>query len=94
MIESPLIQRIVSESALAGQVEMLVHILQGRFGSVGPAVTAGLAQVKEKEKIMRLSLHAATCLSLQHFEERLREELAAPAPPSTRGKRRPRKPST
>jgi hypothetical protein len=94
MIESPLIQQIVSESALAGQVEVLLHILQGRFGPVGPAVTAGLAQVKEKEKIMRLSLDAATCLSLQHFEERLREELAAPAPASTRGKRRPRRPPT
>jgi hypothetical protein len=91
MIESPLIQEIGAEFERAGQVEVILHILQGRFGAVGPDITAGLAQVKEKEKIMPLSLHAAICSSLQAFEERLRQELPAPAPVSTRGKRRSRK---
>jgi hypothetical protein len=92
MIESPLIQEIVSESERAGQVKGTIHLLEQKFGAVGPNISAGLAQLKDEEKILRLLLDAATCKSLQRFEERLREELPSPAPPSTRGKRRSRKP--
>jgi hypothetical protein len=94
MNASPLIQDIVTESERAGQVALILHILQGKFGPVVPAITAGLAQVKEVEQIKRLGLHAATCGSLHAFEEKLHQELPAPAPASTRGKRRSRKPPT
>lgn len=93
MIESPLIQEIGDEFARVRSVRITLHILQGRFGPVEPSITAGLEQVKEEEKLLRLALDAATCASLQHFEERLREELPVPPPASTRGKRRSRKPS-
>jgi hypothetical protein len=92
MIESPLIQEIVAESARAGRVKTLLGVLEARFGSVTPAVTAGLEQVKEEEQLARLTPQAALCPSLQAFEDSLRRELAAP-PASTRGKRRSRKPS-
>ncbi len=93
MIESPLIREIVEESRREEDVEVILHILKGKFGPVGPAIPAGLAQVKAKAKLMRLSLHAATCGSLKDFEQHLREELPPPAPASTRGKRRSRKAS-
>jgi hypothetical protein len=48
--------------------------------------------VKEVEKLARLTRQAALCPSLAAFEEQLRQELSAPAPASTRGKRRPRRP--
>jgi hypothetical protein len=92
MIESPLIQEIVSQSERAGQVKSILHILKGKFGAVGPEIEASLAQLKENEKLLRLSLRAATCGSLQAFADALREELPAPPPASTRGKRRSRKP--
>jgi hypothetical protein len=94
MNASPLIQEIVEESKRTGQVEVMLHLVQGRLGPVGPEISAGLAQVKDKKKLLRLSLHAVTCRSLQAFEEELRKELPAPAQPSTRRKRRPHKPST
>jgi hypothetical protein len=92
MIESPLIQEIVAESKLEERVGAILDVLRERFGAVTPAVTAGLEQVKEKEKLVRLTRHAVTCASLQQFEERLRAELPPPRPASTRGKRRSRKP--
>src|ERR1700683_2580569 len=69
MIESPLIQEIGAEFKREGQVEVMIHQLEGRFGPVGPDIAAGLARVKDKEKILRLSLHVATCASLQDFEK-------------------------
>jgi hypothetical protein len=91
MIESPLIQNLVEESMRTGQVKLIVGILQDKFGAVGPAIEAGLAQVKDGAKLMRLGVHAATCPSLQAFEGALREELPRQPPASTRGRRRPRK---
>jgi len=91
MIESPLIQEIVEESKRAGQVESILHVLQVKFGAPGPGIAAGLAQLTETEKILRLTIRAATCASLPAFEEALRQELPAPPPFSTRGKRRSRK---
>ena len=92
MIESPLIQKIVSESKREGYVEAILDLLE-KFGPAGPGIVAGLAQVKEKKKLVRLLTHAANCANLEDFEKRLHEELPAPAPISTRGKRSPRKPS-
>jgi hypothetical protein len=93
MIESPLIQEIVAESARAERVKTLVDILEDRFGSVTPTITAGLDQVKEGEKLRRLTTQAGTCKSLQAFENALLDELPKRPPASTRGKRRSRKPA-
>ena len=91
MIESPLIQELRAEFRHDAQVESVLHLLQQRFGAVGPAIAAGLVQVKREEQLLRLLVDAANCASLQAFEERLHEELPAAPPPSTRGKRRARK---
>ncbi len=88
MIESPLIQEIVQESKRTAHVEMIVGILQDKFGPVGPTIEAGLALLKEEASLKRLNVRAVTCDSLQAFEEALREELPKPPPASTRGKRR------
>lgn len=87
MIESPLIQEIIAESMRAAWVKVLLVILDARFGAVTPTITAGLEQVKEEDKQDRLTDQAATCRSLQAFEEALQGELLAPARASTRGKR-------
>jgi hypothetical protein len=92
MIESPLIQEIVSESARVTRVKDTLDILETRFKAVTPTITAGLEQVKEEEKLLRLMRQAVVCASLQAFEEALRQELPAMPPASTRGKRRSRKP--
>jgi hypothetical protein len=90
MIESPLIQEIVAEAERAGRVKDTLEVLEARFGGVTPTVRAGLEQLKEDEKLVRLLRHAAICPSLQAFEDGLRPELRPP-PASTRGKRRSRK---
>jgi hypothetical protein len=72
-------------------VKTIVEVLKARFGAVSPATAAGLEQVQGDKKHARLTRQAATCASPQAFEERLRAELPAPPPASTRGKRRPRK---
>ncbi len=87
IIETPLIQEIVEDSKREDRVSLIIQVLQEKFGPVGPNISAGLAQVKEMEKLPRLLLHAATCKSLQDFEQRLRAELPPPAPKTTRGKR-------
>jgi hypothetical protein len=92
MIESPLIQSIVEQSERTGQVKLIVRILRGKFGRAGPAIEAGLALVKDAEKLQGLGVQAATCTSLKAFEDALREELPRQPPASTRGRRRSRKP--
>ena len=92
MIESPLIQEIGAEFERTGQVKTMLRFLKARFGTVTPTITAGLEQVKEDDRLARLTDHAATCPSLQAFEQCLLQELPVPPPVSTRGKRRSRKP--
>ncbi len=48
------------------------HPLQEKFGPVGDNISAGLALLKEEEKLLRLSLRAMTCKSLDAFAERPR----------------------
>jgi hypothetical protein len=93
MIESPLIQEIVAESEQRATTRAIVKCLTARFGAPSEDVQAGLSQIKAAAKLDRLLSCAALCKSLQEFAQRLREELPPPAPASTRGKRRPRKPS-
>jgi hypothetical protein len=69
-------------------------VLETRLGPPTPAITAALEQVKEAAKLAELLRYAVLCPSLQAFEDRLRQELPAPPPASTRGKRRSRKPQT
>jgi hypothetical protein len=91
MIESPLIREIVDESRREERTRSILAFLEERFGAVPPTITAGLEQVKEMDRLARLTRRAAVCASLQAFEDSLREELPKPPPPSTRGKRRPKK---
>src|SRR6185437_1406065 len=59
--ESPLIQQIVAESERAGRVKSIVRVLTARFQSATPTITAGLEQVKEEERLLRLTDVAALC---------------------------------
>ncbi len=93
-IESPLIQKIVTDSERSGQVKLILNNLRRKFGEPGPDIEAALAQVKEEDKILRLGFAVLTCASLQEFEAALRKELPKPPPASTRGKKRSRKPLT
>jgi hypothetical protein len=93
LAEFPIIQEIGAEFARKERVKSTLDFLEARFGLVSPALSAGLEQVKEHEKLVRLTRQAASCASLKAFEEALRQELPAPPPSSTRGKRKPRKSS-
>src|SRR5207237_1092036 len=93
IIETPLIKEIGAEFARAASVKATLVVLEERFGAVPPAITAGMEQVKGEDKLLRLTRQAVGCASLQAFEVVLRWELPAPPPASTRGKRKPRKPS-
>ena len=91
MIESPWLQEIADKSERRGQVRSLINVLEGRFGAVTPTITAGLEQIKDEDQLDRLARQAGVSVNLQSFEEILREEFPKPPPPSTRGKRRPKK---
>ena len=91
LIESPLIKEIVDESRREERMQSTLDSLEERFGTVPPTITAGMEQVKEMDRLARLSRRASVCASLQAFEDSLREELPKPPPASTRGKRRPKK---
>ena len=91
MIESPWLQELADKSMRAGQVRSLLNVLEGRFGVVPPTITAGLEQIKEENQLDRLARQAGVSVSLQSFEDSLREEFPKPPPASTRGKRRPKK---
>jgi hypothetical protein len=93
VIESPLIQEIGAEFSRTTGVKAALAVLKRRFGTVPPGVAAGLELVKQQEKLIELTGEAAVCASLDEFEQRLSQELPAPPPVSTRGKRRSRKPS-
>ncbi len=93
LIDTPLIQELRAEFKQEERVNTLLEVLQTRFGTVTPYIAAGLAQVKEQEKLVRLTQQVVTCATLQAFEDALRKELPAPPPASTRGKQRSRKPS-
>jgi hypothetical protein len=94
MSQSPLIQELRAESRQEERTAAILDVLMERFHNVTPTITAGLEQVKEKDKLVWLTRHAAVCESLRQFEETLLGELPPPAPTSTRGKRRPKKRST
>jgi hypothetical protein len=86
MLESPLLQDIVAEARRAGRMEVILTVLEGRFGPLTPAVTGGLERVKDRALLVRLTPHAAVCRSLRAFEGCLRRELSRWAPASTRDK--------
>ena len=91
MIESPWLQEIADKSACKARLDSILRVLTIRFGTVTPTITAGLTQVKELDGLLRLTDRSAACVSLEAFEQYLREELPKPRPASTRGKRRPKK---
>jgi len=93
MIESPLIQEIVAESRRDQSVKSILRFLEKRFKIVRPTVSAGLQQVKDPERLDRLTDAAALCKDMAAFEEALQAELPAPQPASTRGRRKTRKPA-
>jgi hypothetical protein len=94
MIESPLIQEIVEESEQRATALAIGKVLKARFGATPDTIQPRLTQIKDAKRLERLIHRAALCMNLQEFEERLREELSAPAPTSTRGKRRTQKPAS
>jgi len=88
IIETPFIQGLMQESMRTGRIQATIDVLEGRFGSVTPTITAGLEMLKEMERLKRLTQQAVTCSSLQEFEAAVHQELPQPAPRSTRGKKR------
>jgi hypothetical protein len=91
MIESPWLQEIADKSDRKARVETILRYLTIRFGAVTTSITAELTQVKELDGLLRLTDRSAECVSLEAFEQQLRDELPKPRPASTRGKRRPKK---
>jgi hypothetical protein len=67
MIESPVFQEAMAQ----GRQEMIVAVLEGRFGSVSPQVVARLRTIRDAEKLLQLAKLAGTCPSLPAFETAL-----------------------
>jgi len=70
-----IMQDFIDESQRKSQVKTLLIILDARFGSVTHTIRSELEQVRGQEQFDRLVTHAATCASLQIFEDFLRKEL-------------------
>lgn len=88
LIESPIIQELLEQSARQARVSMMLAFLESRFGKMTPNISAGLQQLKGQEPFLRLTQHAQLCSSIQAFEEALSEELPKPEPVSPRGRRK------
>ncbi len=87
MIESPLLQEIMSETEQRTTAKDIVTVLRARFETPSEETQSALGLIHDLSRLDRLLQFAAVCLSLERFEERLREELPPPTAPSTRRKR-------
>lgn len=71
MIESPLIQEIVTE-VVAEKVQGVIEaILASRFTAVPPEISLELRTIDDAEKLQELGVAAARCVNLAEFRARL-----------------------
>lgn len=85
MIESPLIQEIVSEAEQRQKIADIVDILRARQWEPSEELQAALARIADPTKLRRLLATAVVSAGLSAFEKAVQAELPTP---STRGKRR------
>jgi predicted transposase YdaD len=71
MIESPLIQEIMSRSKREGLQQGIVKILEVRFGSVPPDVALHLGAIMDEQALTELNVRAALCSDMEAFRNLL-----------------------
>jgi hypothetical protein len=72
MIESPLIDEIVSEAVAKARHESIIEVLWSRFGAVPSELGDRIRSVQDKDGLARLTRSAATCRDLEAFSQSLR----------------------
>ena len=78
ILESPLFQELVDLKLreiegrkLQELLQMILKILEGRFGTVPPDVAARLPAVQDASRLQDLIVQAATCPDLEAFRAQL-----------------------
>ncbi len=72
MLESPLIQEIVTKAATQAKHEAILSFLEERFGSIPPDLVAAVQDIGVKSQLDKLVKLAAKCPDLESFRGRLR----------------------
>jgi hypothetical protein len=71
MIESPLIDEMVSEAEAKARHESILEFLRARFDAVPSDLEGRLRTVQDKDELARLTRSAATCGDLDSFSQSL-----------------------
>jgi hypothetical protein len=72
MIESPLIRELMTRNSQETTHKLILHLLQGRFGTVPEDLAAQVELVTDEPKLLDLHFFAAICQDLEAFRVRLR----------------------
>jgi len=88
MMDMPYWRNLVEQTRRSERIQTTVEVLEGRFGTVPPRISAGLTEAKEDGALVRLTRLAVTCKSLEAFQAALDAELPKPVPPSTRRRKK------
>jgi hypothetical protein len=71
MIESPLIQELMSEVVAKERHKYIVGVLEERFGSVPQDILTALGAIQDAERLDQLNRWAVRCPDLEAFRQRL-----------------------
>jgi hypothetical protein len=71
MIESPLIEEIVTRAKSEGKHEALLEFLKSRFEPVPPEIITAVQQIVDNAKLEDLIKWAGRCPNLDAFRSRL-----------------------
>ena len=83
MIESPLIDEIVSEAVARACHESILEFLRVRFGAVPSELEDRIRSVQGKDDLARLTRSAATCSDLESLSPSLYVSYRASTPIET-----------
>ena len=71
MIESPLIDELISEAESKARQETIIEFLRTRFGDVPTELEDRSRSVLDKDALMQMTRNAAACPDLETFQKSL-----------------------
>jgi hypothetical protein len=72
MIESPLLNEMLTKATVQDRQEMILEFLAERFATVPEDVAAAVRTISKKAKLKELVRGAASCRTLKAFREHLK----------------------